>query len=104
MLKAIILVVLSLYTDFTESSNWAQTSGRLDQNIVITKLPSADNLHWAARYGHATTVMNTGDLPEIGEVYLTGGDVYSQARDAETNIGVLASTRYTYCCAYVHIH
>ena len=104
MLKAIILVVLSLYTDFTESSNWAQTSGRLDQNVVITKIPSADNLHWAARYGHATTVMNTGDLPEIGEVYLTGGDVYTQATDMETNIGILSSTRYGYCCVSIFIN
>ena len=92
-MKAIILLVLSLYTDFIESSNWAQTSGRLDQNVIITKIPSAGNLHWAARYGHATTILNTGDLPEIGEVYLTGGDVYTQARDMETNIGIFASTR-----------
>ncbi len=92
-MKAIILLVLSFYTDFIESSNWAQTSGRLDQNVIITKIPSAGNLHWAARYGHATTILNTGDLPEIGEVYLTGGDVYTQARDMETNIGIFASTR-----------
>ena len=97
-MKALVVLILSLHTGFTECSNWAQTSGRLDQNIVITKIPSADNLHWAARYGHATSILNTGALPEIGEVYLSGGDVYTQSRDQETNIGVLATTRFLHAC------
>ena len=88
-----MLILLSFHPDVSESSNWAQTSGRLDQNIVITKLPSVENLHWSARFGHATAILNTGELPEIGEVYLTGGDTYSQTRDKGTNVGILAASR-----------
>lgn len=38
-------------------ANWAQSSGPVDQNVVIPYFPRPSNRHWQARYGMAVVVV-----------------------------------------------
>lgn len=54
MIQKVLIVLFSLISSsfkYTESANWAQTSGYLDQNVVIPTIPSPAKKHWQARYG-----------------------------------------------------
>ena len=61
-----------------ESSNWAQTSGKMSQNVVFPSIPSPANRHWQARFGHAAVIGAEVDPdPEVatlGKIYIMGGD------------------------------
>eukprot|EP00606_Chrysophyceae_sp_TOSAG23-5_P001461 GSChrysophyteH2.ASY1.ANO1.245.1 assembled CDS len=74
-----VLVLLLLQS--AEASNWAQTSGEISQNIVFPAIPSPVIKHWQARFGHATVVAaDVNPNPEVvtlGQVYLMGGDTFS---------------------------
>ena len=84
-------LLLPLLLKTCDGSNWAQTSGYLDQNVVITKIPSVENQHWSARYGHATAILlkDTAVDPNIGEIYLTGGDIYTNDTESFTRVGIM---------------
>lgn len=47
-----------------DAANWAQASGKLQQNIVIPYIPSPARPHWTARYGAAAVVVrnNTNEV------------------------------------------
>lgn len=85
-LRGLVLTLIGI--KFSFGSNWAQTSGRLQQTITITQIPAPDRPHWSARYGHATAILNTGTVQEVGQVYLMGGDSY-YGDLKETNLGIL---------------
>jgi hypothetical protein len=87
-----VFLLLNFKTEFIKSSNWAQTSGVRDQNIVITKIPSPQQAHWSARYGHSTSILHSGDSAVSGEVYLMGGDSY-YGEQKETRLGILGLRR-----------
>ena len=45
------LITVNVY-----AANWAQASGKLQQNIAIPYLPSPSRPHWTPRYGTAAVV------------------------------------------------
>ena len=59
------------------AANWAQTTGKVQQNVVIPTMPTLSNPHWERRYGMAVVVVddpaNPDDEPRI---FLMGGDTY----------------------------
>ena len=61
-MRLFILVFIGLFitnVPLVNSSNWAQVSGPLKQNVVLTVHPSPDHKnyhsHWGPRYGMAVT-------------------------------------------------
>ena len=38
-------------------ANWAQSSGQIQQNVVIPYIPAPGHRHWQARYGAAAVVV-----------------------------------------------
>lgn len=93
-LRNILLLAFYLIANIQESicSNWAQTSGKIEQNIVVTEIPAPDKSHWSARYGHATVIMHSGKRPDIGEVYILGGDS-NDGNYAQDSPGLLDKSR-----------
>ncbi len=45
-----------VFSDFDaiDGANWAQSSGYLEQNVVIPAMPSPAVKHWQSRYGMAS--------------------------------------------------
>jgi hypothetical protein len=69
-------VVLSETLWLCWGSNWAQTTGKLEQNVVIPRYPSPAYRHWAQRYGHAVVVASNSTETKGSVIYLLGGDSY----------------------------
>ena len=57
MLHWRLVAVLFLFcVEETHTANWAQTSGEIEQNVVLPAMPSPTLSHWQARFGHATVI------------------------------------------------
>ena len=52
----IALIIFASLVQECLTSNWAQTSGEMAQNVVFPAIPSPYLKHWEARFGHATVV------------------------------------------------
>ena len=59
-------------------ANWAQSTGQIQQNIVISRYPSPEYQHWNPRYGMAAVVvpMNSSESARTF-LYVMGGDSYT---------------------------
>lgn len=72
------IIIIVLFSPFVcDAANWAQSSGHRQQNTVLPYTPSADNLHWQARFGAAVaiyTTPSTANVADLGKMYLMGGD------------------------------
>lgn len=86
----VIFKVLFLQLRTVDSANWAQTSGHLQQTQTITVHPSPDKNHWRDRFGHAVVKFASGKRPDVGELYLLGGDTYDN-REGPVDPGLLDS-------------
>ena len=64
----------------TSGTNWAQTTGKTHQNVVIPRRPTPDYRHWGERYGAAVVLAREPnevyDPDEEQVVYYMGGDSY----------------------------
>ncbi len=71
-------ILISLFSLFLliKCSNWAQTTGKLSQNIVIPRFPTPAYRHWAQRFGHAVVVTSNSTVEKGSVIYLLGGDTY----------------------------
>jgi hypothetical protein len=60
------------------STNWAQTTGKTAQNVVVPRRPSPGYRHWSERYGAAVVLAREpgGDLEPDQVVFYMGGDSY----------------------------
>ena len=71
---------LFAYITLVGSTNWAQTTGKTEQNVVVPRRPSPDHRHWSERYGAAVVLArepNEENDPEAENViYYMGGDSY----------------------------
>lgn len=77
-----------------DASNWAQTSGKISQNVVFSAQPSPALRHWQSRFGHATVIAeNTNpdpEAPDLGYIYLLGGDTNTgDITDRDSSPGAL---------------
>ena len=63
-----------------QGTNWAQTSGKVAQNVVVPRRPSPDFPHWSERYGAAVVLAREPnevyDPDEESVIFLMGGDSY----------------------------
>lgn len=63
-----------------DASNWAQTSGPIEQNTVFPSIPSPAKKHWQNRYGHCSILYTNPNPNEgvafLGKVFLIGGDTH----------------------------
>ena len=78
-----LLLVCLLRTD---ASNWAQTTGVLNQTTAIPYMPSKQHPHWSGRMGAAIAVSNVSDVGETyfngkSFLFLIGGDDYDVDAD-----------------------
>lgn len=53
-------ILLSNLLQITDGANWAQASGKVQQNIVVPAYPTPGSQHWSPRYGMATIVTVRG--------------------------------------------
>ena len=97
-----ILLVLFLYYTFlfqlnvikvVNAANWAQVSGPLKQNVVLTQHPAPAHPHWGPRFGMAVVRFASGPTPDIGEIYLVGGDTYDEKFTLEEQNNGLIDTK-----------
>ena len=75
-----LLVLLGSFVTITKQANWAQSSGEIQQNVVIPAYPSPAKKHFQPRYGHAVVVVPkavTSGVVSEGDIYLMGGDTYT---------------------------
>ena len=76
----IVVIILQLCKQVTPA-NWAQTSGKMSQNVVFPSIPSPTNRHWQARFGHVSVIgAEVNPDPEVaslGKIYIMGGDTNS---------------------------
>lgn len=70
----IFLFILSL--PLSNSANWAQTTGKLAQKVVIPRIPTPAYRHWTQRYGHAVVVASNSSITKGAQIYLLGGDTF----------------------------
>ena len=75
-------LILSFFYTFliqlVNASNWAQVSGPLKQNVVLTQHPAPAHPHWGPRFGMAVVRFASGPTPDVGEIFLVGGDTYDE--------------------------
>lgn len=74
------------YINVVDSTNWAQTTGKTAQNVVVPRRPTPDFRHWSERYGAAvilarepSEIYKSPDEELVDEenvIYLMGGDSY----------------------------
>lgn len=62
------------------STNWAQTTGKTAQNVVVPRRPSPDYRHWSERYGAAVVLAREpNEIPDPDDeqiIFYMGGDSY----------------------------
>ena len=75
-LELMIFIIYLLSLQFVESANWAQTSGYLEQNVVIPAIPSPAVKHWQPRYGMSSLQFPNASSAN-GNLVLLGGDTYN---------------------------
>lgn len=75
------------------SSNWAQTSGILQQNVVIPRFPTPEFPHWEKRYGHAAVAKFAESASDPSFIFILGGDSYDA--DYSTKYQHLRDTSWT---------
>jgi hypothetical protein len=74
---AVTSLLLAQATWKCDGANWAQTTGKLEQNVVIPRMPTPAYRHWAQRYGHAVVVAsNNSETTKGSSIYLFGGDTF----------------------------
>jgi hypothetical protein len=74
LLLAVVFLDETLW--LCQGANWAQTTGKLGQNVVIPRYPTPAYRHWAQRFGHAVVVASNSSNTEGSMIYLLGGDSY----------------------------
>jgi hypothetical protein len=81
------LLLIFCCVDFLSASNWAQTSGKVQQNVVIPRIPTPSYPHWTQRFGHAIVVAtNISVAQSLGAkplMYMIGGDTFEGDFDGE---------------------
>ena len=75
-LELMIFIIYLLSLQLGESANWAQTSGYLEQNVVIPAIPSPAVKHWQPRYG-MSSLQFPNSSSSNGYLVLLGGDTYN---------------------------
>ena len=65
----ITFFIFALLVQECLTSNWAQTSGDMAQNVVFPAIPSPYLKHWEARFGHATVVAQDVSALFHGSLY-----------------------------------
>eukprot|EP01041_Mallomonas_annulata_P013419 gene13419-28456_t len=60
-----------------QSANWAQTSGKISQNLVNPSVPGPNNPHWQGRYGMTVVLKTNSTSLNFGTIFLMGGDTYN---------------------------
>ncbi len=81
MIISLAWVLLLLLCKYALPANWAQTSGKMSQNIVFPSIPSPANRHWQARFGHVSVIGSEvnpdPEVASLGKIYIMGGDTNS---------------------------
>lgn len=81
----VILICFLLNLSKVFPANWAQTSGKISQNIVIPYYPAPGKPHWSQRYGHVTITVPAPDVESLAYMFVLGGDSYSN-RDGAADL------------------
>ncbi|CAM9247287.1 unnamed protein product, partial [Ectocarpus fasciculatus] len=58
------------------AANWAQTSGKVKQNVVKPLIPSPYDEHWQSRFGALTVVLGNSSIGAADSLFVMGGDTY----------------------------